>query len=559
MNLNARDILAKTLQAEAGNQGAVGMLSVGSVIMNRMMDPNYANSLHDVILQPGQFSVWNKTTGYADGEQGVDVANLQASDTAYSVADQLLDQNYNDPTKGATHFYNPNISNPSWGKSGGGNWQTIGDHIFGKPQEKGKKSMVAPLNTSSLLQPKLTNNAVNNSLLSTQPGPNNVSNKKGLFGLIGNTVGGGFDKFKQAVTGEDAEASDRLALAMMSLSGNPDGLRPLMEMAAQDIQDNKAQKKLDKQKNATLEFLTSKAKAGDAKAQQALELVGATGAAGAMQQYLQSTTSNSANKTEAETKMYDSGYTVQQFQDGSTKHFLDGQIITDPAAIKKAREDAIAYDLRQESLKIQLEANSKIRADKNDQVVQNIGTTAQNLTYFSEALDALYQAKADGKPITGVIRQYLPNISKAANQLREAQTRLGLAVIGGTTFGALSKDEMTLAMNTDIDQGLPQDVLIEELERKMLAQTKVMKTLRQINTDLMNPELTASEAMDKYLAQYDELKYQNPYSGMPEAELINLYNAIKSGEYVNNPNMRNMRDPQARQYIINEVERRAKQ
>ena len=49
--------------------------------MNRMMDPNYANTLHDVILQPGQFSVWNKTTGYAGGEQGIDVANLQASDT----------------------------------------------------------------------------------------------------------------------------------------------------------------------------------------------------------------------------------------------------------------------------------------------------------------------------------------------------------------------------------------------------------------------------------------------------------------------------------------------
>ena len=65
MNLNARDILAKTLEAEAGNQGALGMLSVGSVIMNRLMSPNYANNLHDVILQPGQFSVWNKTTGYA--------------------------------------------------------------------------------------------------------------------------------------------------------------------------------------------------------------------------------------------------------------------------------------------------------------------------------------------------------------------------------------------------------------------------------------------------------------------------------------------------------------
>ena len=104
----------------------------------------------------------------------------------------------------------------------------------------------------------LTNNAVNNT--NTQPGPTNTSNNKGLFGLMSKTVGGGFNKVKQAVTGEDEEASDRLALALMSLSGNPDAMRPLMEMAAQDIQDNKAQKKLDKQKNATLEFLTAKPK-----------------------------------------------------------------------------------------------------------------------------------------------------------------------------------------------------------------------------------------------------------------------------------------------------------
>ena len=112
--MNARDLLAKTLQAEAGNQGALGMMSVGSVIMNRLKNPAYGSSLHEVILQPGQFSAWNKTTGYAGGAQGQDMQSIQPSEQAYMVADQLLDQNYNDPTKGATHYYNPAKSNPSW-------------------------------------------------------------------------------------------------------------------------------------------------------------------------------------------------------------------------------------------------------------------------------------------------------------------------------------------------------------------------------------------------------------------------------------------------------------
>ena len=548
MNLNARDILAKTLQAEAGNQGAVGMLSVGSVIMNRMMDPNYANSLHDVILQPGQFSVWNKTTGYADGEQGVDVANLQASDTAYSVADQLLDQNYNDPTKGATHFYNPNISNPSWGKSGGGNWQTIGDHIFGKPQEKGKKSMVAPLNTSSLLQPKLTNNAVNNSLLSTQPGPNNVSNKKGLFGLIGNTVGGGFDKFKQAVTGEDAEASDRLALAMMSLSGNPDGLRPLMEMAAQDIQDNKAQKKLDKQKNATLEFLTSKAKAGDAKAQQALELVGATGAAGAMQQYLQSTTTNTGNKTEADTFLYPNGFRTQQFQDGSIKYFLDNEEITDPAEITRLRNEGQELELelaRKEELS---KKTGAIQGNIVEDTMSKMANTNSSLKSFEVAKDALRRAIDQNKNVTGFLTQYFPNVSLEAQELQFAATSLGLDVVGSVTFGALSKGELDLALSKEMPLGLGEVELLEYIERRESALRKYQFELRKAAQYLTDPKNTIGGYIENVL---DKQEVVNDYVDTEFDDLERLFLEVKSGT--------SMLVPEKRQMIIDEMKRRAGQ
>ena len=559
MNLNARDILAKTLEAEAGNQGAIGMLSVGSVIMNRMMNPNYANNLHDVILQPGQFSVWNKTTGYAGGEQGVDVANMQASETAYAITDQLLDQNYNDPTNGATHYYNPNISNPAWGEKAGGNWTAIGDHIFGKPQNKGKKSMVAPLNAVPLLQPKLTNNAVNNSLINTPPGPTNTTKNKGLLGVIGNAVGGGFDKVKQAVTGEDPEANDRLALALMSLSGNPNAMRPLMEMAAQDIQDNKAQKKLDKQKNATIEFLTARANAGDAKAQRVLQLVPAIGAGGAMTEYLDKTGSSTANKTEADTKSYASGFVEQQFQDGSRKYFQDGIELTDPEKIKEARDAAIAFDLEVLERTKTTEATADLRAKKQDEVFEGLGLAQDKMIFLDQALDALYKADGTGDSISGIVNQYLPNISAAANQLREARTRLGLNVIGSTTFGALSKDEMNLALDTDIDDGLPQDVLIEELERKKLAQSKVIQGLREASDFLNDPTLTANQALKKYNKRYDTLEMENPYFNTPKDRLLELYNAVKTAEYQTNPMFANLKDPQARQYIINEVERRAKE
>ena len=545
MNLNARDILAKTLEAEAGNQGPVGMLSVGSVIMNRMMDPNYANNLHDVILQPGQFSVWNKTTGYAGGEQGIDVANLQASDLAYSVADQLLDQNYNDPTGGATHFYNPNISNPAWGKSAGGNWTAIGDHIFGKPQKKGKKSMVAPLNAMPLLQPNLTNNAVKNSLLNTQPGPTNTSNNKGLFGLIGNAVGGGFNKVKQAVTGEDEEASDRLALALMSLSGNPEGLRPLMEMAAQDIQDNKAQKKLDKQKNATIEFLTARANAGDEKAKRVLGLVPAIGAGGAMTEYLDKTGSNTGNKTEADTILYPNGFREQQFQDGSIKYFLNNEEITDPAEITKLRTAGQELELDLARRTTLEEGTGRVQANLLEETMSGLANVNSMLDNFGNAKEALRSAIAQGKNVTGFLIRYFPNVSLEAQELELAQTNLGLDVIGSVTFGALSKGELDLALSKDMPLNLNEPQLLEYIERRESA-------LRKMKFELRKAAIYQSKSGNKvedYVKMMEATEVVNDYVDTNDDDLERLYLEVKSGT--------SMLVPEKRQMIIDEVKRRA--
>lgn len=244
MNLSDRDLLAKTIQAEAGNQSQVGMLGVGSVIMNRLRNPGFGNSLREVILKPGQFSPWNSYTGFAGGAQGQDMMNLQPSQMAYAVADQILAGNYNDPTKGALNFYNPALSNPSWGQSAGGNWMQIGDHLFGTAGSKSTKD-----------KPMLPNS---NAPLNANPnlGPiNNGQPKKApsLFEYIGKTVGGGFDKLKAAVNGEDEDASDRLAIALMSLSGNPGQFKPMIEMAAADIQERK---KL-KTQNKTVDLIKS--------------------------------------------------------------------------------------------------------------------------------------------------------------------------------------------------------------------------------------------------------------------------------------------------------------
>lgn len=132
VNYSEREILARTIQAEAGGEGYEGMLAVGSVMANRVGDGRYGESFKDVILTPGHFSAWNGVTGYKNGEGGLDMQNMQVSSTAYEIADKILSGNYESPVGTSTHYYNPHEATPSWGRErAGGSWQTIGNHIFG--------------------------------------------------------------------------------------------------------------------------------------------------------------------------------------------------------------------------------------------------------------------------------------------------------------------------------------------------------------------------------------------------------------------------------------------
>jgi hypothetical protein len=182
MAFSDRELLARTLQAEAGNQGAAGMLAAGSVIMNRAQTPGYGDGLRGVIMRPGQFSAWNSVTGYAGGEQGQDMASMTPSGDAYSAADALIGGQYNDPTGGATHYYNPSISQPNWGIGNGGDWTRIGDHVFGNANAQ-RGNTQARVSTRNAPTPN-TNNAQTGGILSNE-GNQMAQQPQGLLGSMG--------------------------------------------------------------------------------------------------------------------------------------------------------------------------------------------------------------------------------------------------------------------------------------------------------------------------------------------------------------------------------------
>lgn len=56
VNEDEAALLAALIYCEAGNQSYDGMAAVGSVVMNRVMDENFPDTVSDVIYQSGQFS-----------------------------------------------------------------------------------------------------------------------------------------------------------------------------------------------------------------------------------------------------------------------------------------------------------------------------------------------------------------------------------------------------------------------------------------------------------------------------------------------------------------------
>lgn len=131
-DMSDRDLLALTLQAEAGGEGMEGLIAAGSVIRNRAESGKYGKGIRGVIMKPGQFSAWNGVTGYAGGKGAIDMSNLKVSKKALAAADSILSGNYKDKTGGATHYYNPSVASPKWGPKDKKTWTTIGNHIFGK-------------------------------------------------------------------------------------------------------------------------------------------------------------------------------------------------------------------------------------------------------------------------------------------------------------------------------------------------------------------------------------------------------------------------------------------
>lgn len=114
-NLN---LLAKAINGEARGEVYIGQVAVGGVIMNRVRDPKFPNTIPGVIYQPGAF------TAISDGQ-----IHASLEPTSQKAAQDAI--NGWDPSGGAIYYYNPAKTTNKW------IWsrpiiKRIGKHVFCK-------------------------------------------------------------------------------------------------------------------------------------------------------------------------------------------------------------------------------------------------------------------------------------------------------------------------------------------------------------------------------------------------------------------------------------------
>lgn len=117
---NSSDIqlMARAINGEARGEIYEGQVAVGAVILNRVKDSRFPNSIAGVIYEPGAF------TAVADGQIN---SPISENSTVYKAARDAM--NGWDPTGGAVYYFNPNTATNKW------IWsrpliKTIGKHRF---------------------------------------------------------------------------------------------------------------------------------------------------------------------------------------------------------------------------------------------------------------------------------------------------------------------------------------------------------------------------------------------------------------------------------------------
>ncbi len=139
MALSDLEILARTIQCEAGGEGDNGMRAVACIIMNRVNitygEYGRLNTIREVVFQQRQFVCAMETVGGSYNSQNI--YNMRPSQIEYDIANWAIAGNRLTNLGFALWFFNPFSPScrPNFPTNVGEFVIRIGDHCFYNPTE----------------------------------------------------------------------------------------------------------------------------------------------------------------------------------------------------------------------------------------------------------------------------------------------------------------------------------------------------------------------------------------------------------------------------------------
>ena len=111
------EIIARAIYGEGRGEPYEGQVAIGAVILNRVEDPDFPDTVSGVVYQKGAFDA------VRDGQ-----INLTPDETAYQAALDAI--NGWDPSGGALYYWNPQTATSPWIRTVPVT-RAIGRHVFG--------------------------------------------------------------------------------------------------------------------------------------------------------------------------------------------------------------------------------------------------------------------------------------------------------------------------------------------------------------------------------------------------------------------------------------------
>ena len=176
-------------------------------------------------------------------------------------------------------------------------------------------------------------------------------------------------------------------------------------------------------------------------------------------------------------KEFSKKYSTPRIDQATGKYFV---IVSDPNNNTVEQIEVSGATGLTEQQKLTMDSNEVLRQQdigKAQEVGQQAFGQMESMQGVVRELSTARRLVIEEGAKAGVLQKYMPSFDAATSEFRAVANRLGIAVINSATFGALSEQELKLAMETGFPRDLSGDALIEWIDEKIRVQTKMSDAL----------------------------------------------------------------------------------